>query len=94
MDSIYSKLRERLDTYSFGFPATKSGIEITILRKLFSESDAEFFLNLSQKLESAEDISARIDLPCEQVKTTLENLSGRGLPVYAVPLKPHMRRYL
>jgi len=79
MESVYTKLRERLDTYSFGFPATRSGVEITLLKKLFSESDAEFFLNLSQKLENAEDISARLKLPVEQVKNTLENLSGRGL---------------
>ena len=79
MESVYTKLRERLDTYSFGFPATRSGVEITLLKKLFSESDAEFFLHLSQKLESAEDISARLKLTAEQVKNTLENLSGRGL---------------
>ena len=79
MNSIYKRVQERLDTYSFGFPATKSGVEITILKKLFSESDAEFFLNLSQKLESVDDISARLNLPVEQIRITLENLTGRGL---------------
>jgi ferredoxin/predicted transcriptional regulator len=79
MNTVYSKLRERLDTYSFGFPATQSGVEITLLKKLFTESDAEFFLNLSQKLESADDISARLNLPAEDVKERLENLTGKGL---------------
>jgi len=79
MNSAYFKLRERLDTYSFGFPVTKSGVEITLLKKLFSESDAEFFLNLSQKLEIAEDIAARINLTVEETKSRLENLTGRGL---------------
>ncbi len=79
MDTVYSKLRERLDTYSFGFPATASGIEITILKKLFTENDADFFLKLSQKLESAEEISSRTGLPVEQTRSTLEDLSERGL---------------
>ncbi|HNX23402.1 MAG TPA: 4Fe-4S ferredoxin, partial [Spirochaetota bacterium] len=79
MNSIYLKLRERLDTYSFGFPATQSGVEITLLKKLFSESDAEFFLNLSQKLESAEDIASRLNLPSDKIKERLEEMSGRGL---------------
>ena len=42
MSTIYSNLRERLDTYSLGFPATKSGVEIDILKKIFSESDVCF----------------------------------------------------
>lgn len=79
MNSIYSKLRERLDTYSFGFPSTQSGVEITVLKKLFTQNDAEFFLNLSQKLESAEDIASRLNLPAAEVKNKLEDMSGRGL---------------
>ncbi len=79
MDLIYSKLRERLDTYSFGFPETKSGIEITLLKKLFTEKDADFFLNLSQKLESADDIAARVNLTVEDAQSRLEELTGKGL---------------
>lgn len=79
MSTIYDKLRERLDTYSFGFPATKSGVEITLLKKLFSESDAEFFLNLSQKLETSADIAARINLPADEAGRRLEDLAARGL---------------
>ncbi len=79
MNSIYSKLRERLDTYSFGFPTTQSGVEITLLKKLFSENDAEFFLNLSQKLEFADDIAARLDLTAEEINVKLEEMSRRGL---------------
>ncbi len=79
MNSIYSKLRERLDTYSFGFPETKSGVEITLLKKLFNEQDAEFFLNLSQKLEPAADIAARVNLSADETQSRLEDLTGKGL---------------
>lgn len=79
MENIYTKLRERLDSYSFGFPATKSGIEIILLKKLFSESDAEFFLNLTPKLEEPKDIAARLNLSSDSVKDKLEDLALRGL---------------
>ncbi len=79
MESIYTKLRERLDTYSFGFPETKSGIEITLLKKLFSETDAELFLNLSLKLEEASAISERLNEPEDLIKEKLEDLTARGL---------------
>ncbi|HPJ33292.1 MAG TPA: 4Fe-4S ferredoxin, partial [Spirochaetota bacterium] len=79
MESIYNRLRERLDMYSFGFPETESGIEITLLKKLFSESDAEFFLKLSLKLEEASEIAARLNEPEELIKEKLEDLTGKGL---------------
>lgn len=79
MESIYTKLRERLDTYSFGFPATASGIEIKILKKLFSEKHAEFHMNLSQKLEEAEEIATRLNMPVKDVKELLEDMTSRGL---------------
>lgn len=37
---IFRELQERLDKYSLGFPATDSGVELEILRELFSEEDA------------------------------------------------------
>ena len=79
MNSVYTKLREQLDTYSFGFPETKSGIEITLLKKLFTQSDAEFFINLTQKLESANDIAARMNLTQEETEKKLEDLTSKGL---------------
>ena len=43
---VYIKLREQLDQYSIGFPATASGIEMRILQRLFSEDEAELFLTI------------------------------------------------
>lgn len=41
---VYNDLREQLDQYSMGFPATESGVELKILKKLFSEEEAELYL--------------------------------------------------
>ena len=64
---IYRQLQERLDKYSVGFPATESGIEITILKKLFSEKDAQMFLALTPLLETPEAVAERLNRPVEEV---------------------------
>ena len=40
---LYRTLQKQLDTYSLGFPSTESGVEIELLRELFSEDDANVF---------------------------------------------------
>ncbi|MCP4752717.1 MAG: 4Fe-4S ferredoxin [Proteobacteria bacterium] len=77
--NIYRELQERLDSYSLGFPATESGVELKILEKLFSEKDAEMFLNLSQAIESVEDIAVRLDLSPADVSEHLSDMARRGL---------------
>jgi len=37
----YRKLQQRLDTLPIGFPATKSGVELRILKALFTSKEAE-----------------------------------------------------
>jgi Na+-translocating ferredoxin:NAD+ oxidoreductase subunit B len=76
---IYRQMQERLDSYSVGFPATESGVELEILKKLFSEDEAELFLALSPTLEKPEDIAARLDRPVEELAEKLEDMASRGL---------------
>ena len=45
--NIYTRLREHLDELPGGFPATETGVEIRILKRLFSPPEAE----LADKLE-------------------------------------------
>lgn len=78
-DDIYRQLQERLDLYSFGFPATASGVEIKILKKLFSEADAQMFLALTLKLETPESVADRLGLLPDEVADKLSDMAGRGL---------------
>jgi Pyruvate/2-oxoacid:ferredoxin oxidoreductase delta subunit len=78
-ENVYRLLQQRLDTYSMGFPATESGIELKILRHLFSEDDAGLFLALTPRLEAPEAASARIGRPVEQIAARLEDMARRGL---------------
>ncbi len=41
MDNIYHKLAKHLNKTPGGFPATESGVEIRILKRLFTEQEAE-----------------------------------------------------
>jgi len=78
-ESIFRRLQERLDTYSMGFPATASGIEIKILRHLFSEADAAMFLSLSHTLEIPAAVAARLNQPVDEVAAQLDDMAERGL---------------
>ena len=76
---LFRELQERLDLYSFGFPATESGVEIKILKKLFSEADARMFLNLTLKLETPDIVAERLNLPLDEIAAKLQDMSERGL---------------
>lgn len=76
---VYRQLQERLDTYSVGFPATKSGVEIEILKVLFSLEDAGTFLAMTPKLETTGAIARRMGRSSESVAAQLETMTEKGL---------------
>ena len=78
-EDIFRMLQQQPDQYSLGFPATESGIEIKILKSLFSEADAALFLTLTQMLETPEAVAARLELPVDKVAPHLEDMALRGL---------------
>lgn len=41
-DNIYRKLQHQLDTLPIGFPATNSGVEIRLLKFLFTPEEAQY----------------------------------------------------
>ena len=78
-ENIFRKVQEQLDRYSIGFPATTSGIEIQILKELFTENDAEMFLQLTPALETPESIAQRLNKPVKEVAAQLKDMSECGL---------------
>ncbi|MCP4687269.1 MAG: 4Fe-4S ferredoxin [Desulfobacterales bacterium] len=79
MEDVYEKLQLRLDQISTGFPATENGIEIDILKKLFTEEEADFFLKLTPMVETPADIAARLDLDADETAEKLEGMAKKGL---------------
>ena len=57
---VYRRLQQRLDELPVGYPATESGVELRILRRLFTPEEAEVALVLSAIPESVETIQRRL----------------------------------
>ena len=75
----YLKLREFLDQFPIGFPSTDSGVELEILKRLFSEKEAEITIQLTPIPEKAAVIAARIGAPEEQLSARLDAMAQNGL---------------
>ncbi|MFX1383597.1 MAG: DUF362 domain-containing protein [Promethearchaeota archaeon] len=58
--NIYRELQKHLDTFAIGFPATKSGVELRILKHLFTPEEAEIARFLNFSFETIESIQGRI----------------------------------
>jgi ferredoxin len=76
---IYHQLREQMDQYSTGFPSTESGVELKILERLFTEEDAEIYLDFSMLLESPDDFAARTNRSLDGIAEKIESMAKRGL---------------
>ena len=81
--SLYALLARALDALPQGFPPTELGIEIELLKIMFSEDEARIAACLSDQWEAADDIASRMHLPHRRVLSILrlmsmkEQLQGR-----------------
>jgi electron transport complex protein RnfB len=78
-EEIYGRLREFLDKLPGGYPATDVGIEIRILKKLFSPEDAELVMKLKPQPEELSSIAERLGIGEAEAGEKLEDLAKRGL---------------
>ena len=46
-NQLYEELRKSIDKMPIGMPATESGVELRILKRLFTPQEAEISLNLN-----------------------------------------------
>ncbi len=77
-DDIYYTLRDKIDQLGVGFATTESGVEIKILKKLFTEEEAEMYLNLTEDLQTAEEISKKIGRDPAEVEALLQRMTEKG----------------
>ena len=79
---VYRELQKHLDNMPVGFPATESGVEIRLLKHLFTPEEAEIALNLSVVPESLERIYGRVkkskDISKEELEAILDSLVEKG----------------
>jgi NAD-dependent dihydropyrimidine dehydrogenase PreA subunit len=60
-EQVYVKLQKHLDNQAVGFPASRSGAEIRILKQIFTPEEAEIASFLNYKFEPLEKIYRRAD---------------------------------
>lgn len=77
-DKIYRKLAAHLDKLPGGFPATESGVEQRILRRLFTPEEAELATHLTLIPEAASVVARRAGIPKDEAVTRLEEMSQKG----------------
>jgi electron transport complex protein RnfB len=77
-DAIYKKVAKVLDTLPNGFPATESGVEIKLLKKVFAPEQADLFCDLRLTFETVEEIAQRTGRPLEGLKERLVSMAKSG----------------
>ncbi len=92
-DDIYIRLARHLDDLPGGFPRTESGVELRILRRLFSPDEAELALKLSLIPQEAKVIARKAGLSQEEASLQLEKLSKKGL-IYRIESRSGDPKYV
>ena len=80
-DLLYRRLQQHLDRMPVGFPATGSGVEIRILKQLFTPEEAAVALELSAIPEPAGSIRKRLHPrpPISELVSILDRMDSKGI---------------
>jgi len=77
-EEVYVRLREFLDKLPAGYPATPTGVEIKILKKMFTPEQAELTMKLSEEPEEVGTIAARTGIDETELAQRLEEMALQG----------------
>ena len=80
-NQVYVELQKHLDNQAVGFPATRSGVELKILKHIFTPQEAKIACFLSFKFEPLETIFSRADHLVESpeaLKRSLDDILQKG----------------
>lgn len=78
MTDVYQRLAKKLNELPHGFPSTESGVELRILRKIFSPEEAEMALKIRPLPETAQQIATRLEKPLEEMQEILDDMVRKG----------------
>ncbi len=79
MENIYKQLAVHLDNTPSGYPETESGVELRILKQLFTKEEAELALSLVLMLEPIGPIAQRADKDPKDIEPILIEMGVKGL---------------
>ena len=78
---VYKELQRHLDKMPVGYPATASGVELRLLKFLFTPEQAEIALGLDHKFRTAVQIHERVKnlgISPDELETRLEEMVEKG----------------
>jgi electron transport complex protein RnfB len=75
----YAKLADALEALPSGFPRMPSGVETSLLRKVFTEEEAGLAGGMSRRYEKATAIAERAGVPEGRARELLQGLLPRAL---------------
>ena len=79
MDNAYKNLARHLNKLPNGFPATESGVELKLLKKLFSEEEAELACYLTLDPQTAKTIAEKHNLDERTTFVAYKGMVKKGL---------------
>ncbi|MEJ2156579.1 MAG: 4Fe-4S binding protein [Desulfobacteraceae bacterium] len=80
-DKVYVQLQKHLDEQTFGYPATKSGVEMRLLKHFFSPREAMLATCLTYKFEPMERVFERarhLVGSMEELEEQLDGMEKKG----------------
>jgi Na+-translocating ferredoxin:NAD+ oxidoreductase subunit B len=80
-EKIYRDLQMHLDKQPVGYPATKSGAEIRILKRLFTPEEARLAMYLSYKPETAiqvYELAKGMEMSLRDIENMLDRMMRKG----------------
>jgi Fe-S-cluster-containing hydrogenase component 2/DNA-binding transcriptional ArsR family regulator len=78
-ESVYRLLSRRLDALPNRFPATKSGVELQLLKKLFALEEAALASVMSLVPEPVAAIASRAGVDPKEARNDLKKMAAKGL---------------
>ncbi len=78
MTDLWERLRQQLDEMSTGYPSTKTGIEIEILKSIFTEEEAALYIDLTPFPETPAAAAERLTRDAEKLGTLMEEMARKG----------------
>ena len=86
MSDVYTRLREFMDKMPIGYPETPTGVEIKILKKLYTPEEAELTMKLKNEPEEVPATAKRLGVNEKDLAEKLEEMAQKGL-IYRVQVR-------
>jgi NAD-dependent dihydropyrimidine dehydrogenase PreA subunit len=77
--NIYERLAQHLDKLPGGFPPSGSGVELRLLKRLFTPKEAKLAVQLTLDREEAKVIADRAGLDISEAERRLRKMARKGL---------------